>query len=97
MGLAVTSHDTSVRNTARFDRVLVFGSGSAQNLLVNPGFEDSTIPALGPGWISDPQRQSAAQTETAQPLRVVHPCEPEIELSAQKLQAFTCRGIVVGQ
>jgi hypothetical protein len=66
-GLAVTSHDTSVRNTARFDRVLVFGSGSAQNLLVNPGFEDSTIPALGPGWISDPQRQSAAQTETAQP------------------------------
>lgn len=64
-GVAVTSHDTSVRNTARFDRVLLFGTGNAQNLLVNSGFEDSTIPALGPGWVSD--RQSAAQTETTQP------------------------------
>jgi hypothetical protein len=61
-GLAVTSHDPNVLNTATFDNVSVVA-----NLLRNPGFEESTVPAPGPGWVSDSFRQSPAQTETAAP------------------------------
>jgi hypothetical protein len=63
VGLAVTSHDTSVLNTAVFDNVMSTGS----NLLVNAGFEDSTVPGLAPGWVSDAFRETAAQSETAAP------------------------------
>jgi len=78
-GLAVTSHDPSTLNTATFDHVAVSvsttssptpgGSSSAgTNLLRDPGFELDTPPALAaPGWVSDAFRQSAAQSETAEP------------------------------
>jgi hypothetical protein len=68
VGLAVTSHDTSVLNTAVFDHVTVAPTTSTgSNLLVNAGFEDSTVPGLAPGWVSDAFRQTAAQSETAFP------------------------------
>jgi hypothetical protein len=64
-GLAVTSHDPSVLNMAQFDHVTVV---PLPNLLINGGFEDSTPPATGPGWVSDTTlRQLAAQSETAAP------------------------------
>ncbi len=68
-GLAVTSHDPGVLNAARFDNVSTSGETApvGQNLLTNPGFEDSTVPSTGPGWISDVSRQSPAQSETAAP------------------------------
>src|SRR5262249_4377061 len=66
VGLAVTSHDTSVLNTAVFDNVTVVPTTSTgTNLLVNAGFEFSTVPGLAPGWVSDAFRQTAAQSETA--------------------------------
>jgi hypothetical protein len=69
---AVTSHDPATLNAAVFDNVglttgLVVGP-VGPNLLVNPGFEDSIVPATGPGWVSDtPLRQTPAITETALP------------------------------
>jgi hypothetical protein len=68
-GLAVTSHDPNVLNTATFDNVSVVAGTTApeQNLLRNAGFEESAVPALGPGWISDAGRQAPAQSETAAP------------------------------
>jgi len=68
----VTSHDPATLNAAVFDNVglttgLVVGP-VGPNLLVNPGFEDSIVPATGPGWVSDtPLRQTPALTETALP------------------------------
>jgi hypothetical protein len=64
-GLAVTSINPSVLNTATFDHVI--GFSPARNLMVNGGFEQSAVPALGPGWVSDAGRQSPAQSETAEP------------------------------
>ena len=67
-GLVVTSHDPAVTNTARFDNVSTVQSPKPTgNLLVNPGFEESTVPDLGPGWVSDAERQTPAQTSTAAP------------------------------
>jgi len=68
-GFAVTSHDPSVLNTAAFDNVGFSMAGvSGTNLLVNGGFEDSVVPNVGPGWVSDtPFRQSPAVSETADP------------------------------
>jgi regulation of enolase protein 1 (concanavalin A-like superfamily) len=70
VGLAVTSHDPNVLNAARFDHIaLTYPSNpTGQSLLTNGGFEDSTPPATGPGWVSDALRQWAAQSETASPL-----------------------------
>ncbi len=65
-GLAVTSHDTSTVNTARFTAPSVVASSSVgQNLLTNPGFESSAAPSVGPGWVSDKYRQTDAHVETA--------------------------------
>jgi len=62
-GLAVTSHDPSRLNTATFS-----GVAAIHNLVVNGGFEASTPPSTGPGWISDtPLRQLNAVTATTQP------------------------------
>ena len=60
-GLAVTSHDTSLLNTATFDMVEV-----ETNLLVESSFEGYTPPMLGPpGWISDtPLRAIDAVSDT---------------------------------
>jgi hypothetical protein len=60
-GLAVTSHDTSLLNTATFDTVEV-----ETNLLVESSFEGYTLPKLGPpGWISDtPLRAIDAMSDT---------------------------------
>jgi photosystem II stability/assembly factor-like uncharacterized protein len=38
-----------------------------ENLLTNPGFEASVVPATSPGWVSDTYRQSPARSETAEP------------------------------
>src|SRR5262249_13712824 len=68
-GFAVTSHDPGVLNTAVLDNggVAVMGM-SCPNLPVNGGFEDSVVPNVGPGWVSDtPLRQSPAVSETADP------------------------------
>jgi hypothetical protein len=64
-GLAVTSHDPNNVNTATFDHVIGYSPG--ENLIINGGFEVSSIPSLGPGWVSDAIRQSPAQSETAEP------------------------------
>jgi len=67
-GLAVTSHDPAVRNTAVFDHVGAgVATGPGVNLIANPGFEDSAVPATGPGWVSDSSRQSAAASEMLNP------------------------------
>jgi hypothetical protein len=68
-GFAVTSHDPSVLNTAVFDNVGFSAMGaSGTNLLINGGFEDSVVPNVGSGWVSDtPFRQSPAVSETADP------------------------------
>jgi hypothetical protein len=69
VGLAVTSHDPSAPpwNTAGFDDVSVSQSASP-NLLLEPGFEGYTPPALGvPGWVSDAIRQVPAVSETNEP------------------------------
>jgi len=42
--------------------------GPGVNLLEKPGFEEYTPPALGvPGWVSDPNRQTPAKSESNQP------------------------------
>lgn len=71
-GFAVTSHDPAALNAAVFDNVGVttgLGLGPVgDNLLVNPGFEDSIVPNTAPGWVSDtPLRQTAAVTELTMP------------------------------
>jgi hypothetical protein len=67
-GLAVTSHDSSALNTARFDHVSISsGPAPTQNLLVNGGFEESAVPATGPGWVADGIRQSPARSEMVAP------------------------------
>jgi hypothetical protein len=68
-GFAVTSHDPGTLNTARFDNVGFTIPGLiGQNLLVNAGFEDSVVPGVGPGWVSDDAlRGSPAAAETAMP------------------------------
>jgi hypothetical protein len=68
-GFAVTSHNPGVLNTAVFDNVGFSVMGvTGPNLLVNAGFEDSVVPNVGPGWVSDtPLRQSPAISETADP------------------------------
>jgi hypothetical protein len=67
-GLAVTSHEPSVLNTAQFDHVSVTSSAvSTGNLLRNPGFEESNVPDLGPGWVSDRFRQAPAHSASAAP------------------------------
>ena len=64
VGLAVTSHDSSVLNKSVFSNVQV-----VKNLLTGGDFERYTPPALGPpGWISDnPLRRIPAKSETNQP------------------------------
>jgi regulation of enolase protein 1 (concanavalin A-like superfamily) len=67
-GLAVTSHNPAVLNTAAFDHVGVgVATGPGVNLMTNPGFEDSVVPATGPGWVSDSFRQTAAVSEMLEP------------------------------
>ena len=71
-GFAVTSHDSTALNAAVFDSVGVttgLGLGPVgDNILVNPGFEDSIVPNTGPGWVSDtPLRQTPAVSETTLP------------------------------
>jgi hypothetical protein len=65
----VTSQDGESLNNAVFDNVAVTtGSGGpiGPNLLVNAGFEDSVVPTVGPGWVSDnPLRQTPAVSETS--------------------------------
>ena len=70
-GLAVTSHDDTVLNTATFDNVASTSSGllptppPSQNRLLNPGFES---PASGStAWVSDAFRQTPAQFENREP------------------------------
>lgn len=65
VGMAVSSHDPSHTNTSTFDHVSVIGG--AVNIVVNPGFEESTAGSLGPGWVSDSSRQKAATIDTATP------------------------------
>jgi hypothetical protein len=66
-GLAVTSHDPGTLNTAQFDNVgFAMPPPAGQNLLVNGGFEDSVVPGVSPGWVSD--RGTPAASETALPL-----------------------------
>jgi hypothetical protein len=68
-GLAVTSHDPGTLNTALFDNVgFTVPAPAGQNLLVNAGFEDSVVPGVGPGWVSDTIRGTPAVSETAVPL-----------------------------
>ncbi len=66
-GLAVTSHNRGALNTAQFDNIAFDTTPptAAPNLLVNGGFEDSTVPAVGPGWVSDTIRGTPAVSETA--------------------------------
>jgi hypothetical protein len=68
-GLAVTSHDASQLNTATFDNVTLVADGSSPpNLLQDPGFESSAPPSFAsPGWTSDTNRQTPAQSETSEP------------------------------
>jgi hypothetical protein len=67
-GLAVTSHDPATLNTAQFDNVgFTILRSTGQNLLVNAGFEDSLVPGVGPGWVSDTLRGSTAASGTATP------------------------------
>src|SRR5262249_26488587 len=71
-GFAVTSHDPDMLVNAEFDD---FGLTTGldvgpvgNNLLTNPGFEDSIVPTTGPGWVSDtPLRQTPAVTELTLP------------------------------
>jgi hypothetical protein len=66
--LAVTSHNPSTLNAARFDYVsITSGPAPTGNLLTNGGFEDSAVPNTGPGWVSDAIRQSPARSETLAP------------------------------
>jgi hypothetical protein len=65
-GLAVTSHNQAALNTAQFDNIALENTGvMAPNLLVNGGFEDSIVPDVGPGWVSDTIRGTPAVSETA--------------------------------
>ena len=66
--LVVTSHDRAAVNEARFDNVsLAIAPSSLDNLLTNPGFEDSAVPNMEPGWVSDAFREANAHTATAAP------------------------------
>jgi hypothetical protein len=69
IGLAVTSHDPAVLNTAIFDRVSVQSTAAigGGDVILNGGFEQSSVPATGPGWVSDTSRQTAAVAESAAP------------------------------
>jgi hypothetical protein len=75
-GFAVTSHDAGALNNAVFDNVAVttgIPGPVGPNLLVNAGFEDSVVPAVGPGWVSDvPFRQTPAVSETSSPHTGTH-------------------------
>jgi regulation of enolase protein 1 (concanavalin A-like superfamily) len=65
-GLAVTSHNQAALNTAQFDNIALENTGiMAPNQLINGGFEDSTVPNVGPGWVSDTIRGTPAVSETA--------------------------------
>jgi hypothetical protein len=69
-GLAVTSHNPGALNTARFDNIGFDATpdGGGLNLLINIGFEDSIVPGVGPGWVSDDAfRGSPAVSETVAP------------------------------
>ena len=47
---------------------ITYTFGPGVNLLEKPGFEEYTPPALGvPGWVSDPNRQTPAKSESNQP------------------------------
>jgi hypothetical protein len=60
-GLAVTSHNQAALNTAQFDNIALENTGiMAPNLLVNGGFDDSMVPNVGPGWVSDTIRGTPA-------------------------------------
>ena len=69
VGLAVTSHNAGVLNTAVFDDVSVITPVPAHNLLQGGTFEEYVPPAFdAPGWVSDyPFRQTPAKSETHQP------------------------------
>ena len=70
IGLAVTSHDPAVLNTSTFDHVAIQAAAamtSGGNLIVNGGFEQSSVPAVGPGWVADSSRQTLAVAETTDP------------------------------
>jgi len=67
-GFAVTSHDPAVLNGARFDNVGFTNPPlPGENLLANAGFEQSAVPNVEPGWVSDTIRGSSAVSETATP------------------------------
>ena len=70
IGLAVTSHDATVLNSSTFDHVTVQAAAattSGGNLIVNGGFEQSSVPPVGPGWVADSGRQTPAVAETTDP------------------------------
>jgi regulation of enolase protein 1 (concanavalin A-like superfamily) len=67
-GLAVTSHDRTVLNQARFAELAITPATAPSNLLLKSSFEEYAPPALGlPGWVSDDYRQSPAQSDFNQP------------------------------
>jgi hypothetical protein len=71
-GLAVTSHNADLANTAVYDNVSLLGLAAAfdgANLLEDSGFEEGTGPALGAdGWVSDDVlRHVPALSETRHP------------------------------
>jgi hypothetical protein len=70
-GFGVTSQEAGALNNAVFDNVAVttgIGGPVGPNLLENAGFEDSVVPTVGPGWVSDiPLRQTPAVSETSRP------------------------------
>jgi hypothetical protein len=67
VGFAVTSHHPAMLNAARFDNVGFVNAAAGENLLLNAGFEESVVPSVGPGWVSDTFRGSAAVSERAMP------------------------------
>jgi hypothetical protein len=75
-GLAVTSQGGDTLNNVVFDDVAVtteLEGPAGPNLLVNAGFEDSVVPTVGPGWVSDvPFRQTPAVSETSSPHTGTH-------------------------
>jgi len=75
-GFAVTSQDGGALNNAVFDNVAVTTGEIGPigpNLLVNAGFEESMVPTVGPGWVSDtPLRQTPAVSEMSSPHTGTH-------------------------
>ena len=67
-GLAVTSHNQTVLNQARFADLAITPATSPSNLLLKGSFEEYAPPRLGlPGWVSDDYRQHPAESDFNQP------------------------------